>query len=223
MVTLGSAEDVDSSFGELGLKVGSRSGPDKRSNGDKEWYILRRFLKEALPVGVLGCPIEIRQGVPPHEPDFVIKHQDAVILLEMTEATCEADQREMALIEKSDKPAILLGELGGRYQGGASNTGPDWAQDIIDAVFRKRSKAIFLPSQDDRHLVIYPNSNASFLLCDEEDEREATLCLASLINDQRADLASIVSGSKVHVLAKSIAIFDVLGEFSVFKRVSFTT
>jgi hypothetical protein len=45
---------------------------------------------------MIELPIVVRSGVPPDEPDFVATHDDTAIgLFEVTEATSEADQREM--------------------------------------------------------------------------------------------------------------------------------
>jgi hypothetical protein len=69
---------------------------------------------------------------------------------------------------------MMLGEFGGRFSDGASRPGLVWASDIVDAIRRKSGKSIFRTSLTGRHLIIYPSSNASFLLSEEheEDERE---------------------------------------------------
>src|SRR5262245_30697318 len=52
--------------------VGPRTGPGKRTKAQKEWYVIERFLKTAIPLGMLELPITIRNGTPPNEPDFVV-------------------------------------------------------------------------------------------------------------------------------------------------------
>jgi hypothetical protein len=60
--------------------------------------------------------------------------------------------------------SVLLGHFGGRFLGGAAQPGLAWASDIVKAVKRKERKIIFEQSRTTRHLIIYPNSNASILL-----------------------------------------------------------
>jgi hypothetical protein len=77
-----------------------------------------------------------------------------VDLLEVTEATDEADQKGMTAFERSRKSAALLGEFGGRFADGASRPGFAWAADIVDAIRRKDGKAIFQDLPTRRHLLV---------------------------------------------------------------------
>jgi hypothetical protein len=208
----------DSVFGEVGLKVGPRTGPDKRTKDEKEWYVVRHFLKTAIAARLFQIPVVIRQGVPPEEPDFVANVGNSGALLEITEATNEADQREMTEFERSGKLAMLQGELGGRFSGGASQPGIAWAADVVDAIKRKAGTAIFRPTGANRHLVIYPNSNASSLIFDDEDEREAINFLQTAITSEQDELKRLVDGCLVHILAKEHLLFDVVGKFEVYIR-----
>src|ERR1019366_1010363 len=130
-------------FGTLGLQVGSRTDVGKRTQYHTEWYVVRRFLKEGLLAGVFKPPLSVRKVSPP-EPDFVLEGSDGktMALVEITEATDPADQREMTEFERSKQPAMLLGGLGGRFAGGASQPGRVWASDVLDAVARKEAKTI---------------------------------------------------------------------------------
>jgi hypothetical protein len=116
----------------------------------------------------------------------------------------------MTRLEVHDKP-VLLGELGGRFHGGGGEPGHLWASDIVEAIGRKESKSIFSAIALDRHLVIYPNSNASFLIFNDEDERRAFLILLDVIDSRRGELLKITNGCFVHVLGKEYVFFDVLG------------
>jgi hypothetical protein len=198
-------------FGTLGSRVGLRTGGDKRTQDDKEWFVVRRFLKVALGEGVLKAPVTIQKQQPPL-PDFGLQFGDAIAHLEITEATDPADQREMTAFERSGKSMMLLGEFGGRFSDGASQPGRTWASDVIDAINRKRGKAIFDKGDAGRHLVIYPNSNASSLVNDMEDERTAFGFLGELIEANRRGFVDATSGCLVHVLGKELVGFDVLGE-----------
>jgi hypothetical protein len=200
-------EQFDVAFGELGAKVGPRTGPHKRTQDEKEWYVLRRFLKEGVHGRRFKLPLVVRKGVPP-EPDFVIEGPQRA-LIEITEATSEADQREMTRQEFSDR-AILLGELGGRFEGGGGEPGHLWASDIVEAIKRKKNKSIFSCQGMRRHLVIYPNSNASALLFSDKDERRAFALLVSLIDPEWDELSRVANGCSVHILGKDYVFSDVL-------------
>ena|SRR5579872_3773121 len=196
-------------FGPLGSSVGSRTGGGKRTQDDKEWFVVRRFLEVALREGILSAPILIQKQNPPL-PDFGLQFGEAIAHLEITEATDPADQREMTAFERSGKSMMLLGEFGGRFSDGASQPGRAWASDVIDAINRKCGKAIFEKSDAGRHLVIYPNSNASALVNDAEDERAAFRFLGELIETKLSEYLAATNGCLVHVVGKELVGFDIL-------------
>jgi hypothetical protein len=209
-VTILELSNFDAAFGEIGAKVGPRTGPNKRSQEEKEWYVIRRFLGPAIARGIFRLPLVINKSFPP-EPDFVVRHDRGHALIEITEATSPEDQKEMTLQEQTDEP-ILLGELGGRFAGGGSEPEHLWVSDIVDAIKRKATKSIFSSLGAGRHLVIYPNSNASSLIFDHENERRAFSLLASAIDSKRTALSQVANGCAVHILAKDYVFFDVLGK-----------
>ena len=204
-------------FGAIGSKVGPRTGGAKRTQDEKEWFVVRRFLKVALKEGIVTAPFSVQKQNPPL-PDFGLQFGDAVVHLEVTEATHPDDQREMTVFEQSGTSAALLGTFGGRFAHGASQPGRAWASDVMDAIERKVGKAIFGKSDVERHLVIYPNSNASMLLFDADDERDAFGFLSELIATRCDDLTEKANGCLVHVLGKEVAGFDLLGEANLVPR-----
>lgn len=206
-------EDLDRAALKVGLPVGSHAA---RSKEKKEWYVLLGFLKATVPVEMVELPIMIRNGNPPDEPDFVMTRGGSMFgLFEITEATAEADQKAMTSFERSTTKKTLIGDFGGRFAGGASRTGPAWATDIVDAIRRKSGKAIFKDSSAARHLLVYPNSNASILLLDADDEREAVDELRGEIAKDITTLSQTANGCLVHVLGKHLLCFDALGEMRV--------
>jgi len=211
----------DEAFGTVGQRVGPRTGPDKRTQDDKEWYVVRRFLRAALLAKVFATPLALRKAQPPM-PDFQIESGDAQnpAFIEVTEATHPDDQREMTEFERSDKSTMLLGEIGGRFSGGASEPGHEWASDILDAIERKSGKAIYSMHDESRHLVINPNSNASFLISNKEHERKAFSILQQAIDQRRIDCTGIASGCAIHVLGKHFVCFDLLCSFRLVARVA---
>jgi hypothetical protein len=208
--------DLDRVAKAVGLPVGPRKG---RSKAKKEWYVLLGFMKEAIPSGLFDLPITVRNGIPPDEPDFVVAHGDTMVgLLEVTEATDEADQKGMTAFERSGKPVALIGEFGGRFADGASRPGLAWAVDIVDSIKSKSGKVIYRTSPASRHLLIYPNSNASILLSDEDDEREAVDDLRAELAKYAGSLESLVNGCAVHVLGGYLICVDALGETKLLTR-----
>ena len=206
-------EDLCRAAQIVGLPVGPRRG---RSKEKREWHSLIGFLKATIPCGIVELPFMVGNGCPPHEPDFVMTRGGSQVgLFEATEATDEADQKEMTLRECSTKKMTLVGEFGGRFKGGAGNPGIAWATDIVDAIRRKSGKVIFRDSSVARHLIIYPNSNASLLLDDEGDERDAIDKLRAEIANDITKLSHTANGCRVHVLGKHLVCFDALGEIRV--------
>lgn len=218
-VEISQLAEFDAAFGIIGAKVGPRVGPDKRTQDSKEWFVLRHFMAHALHAGIFRLPMSLEKANPP-KPDFVVKYgeTDGVALIEITEATNPADQKEMTEFEKSNETIMHLGDFGGRFSGGASQPKFAWASDILGAVIRKQGKSIYSPLMGERHLIIYPNSNASALLFDEEDERDAFEFLESAVGEQRKSYTQLVNGCMVHILGKEHVCFDLLGTIQLIRR-----
>ena len=219
-------EDLDGVASSVGLPVGSRTGPGKRTHEKKEWFVVLGFLKGAIPAGIFKLPIAIRGGRPPDEPDFVIMragtNDDIIGLVEITEATDESDQKKWMRSSVPGKRMAMLGHSGGRFSGGAARPGLAWASDIIAAIKRKETKVIFKSSLTPRHLIIYPNSNASKLLGDQlgqegKNERGAIGHLRQAI-DNAGNLARVTNGCHAHVLGMRHICIDVVGDMKVLYR-----
>ncbi len=209
--------ELENAFEQIGLRVGPRTGTNRRTKDDKEWYVVRRFMPIAIRSGMFTLPISIRKGRQ-HEADFVIEGAKDAAWVEITEATSPADQRELTAVELSEKPAVLLGEYGGRFKDGASEPGYVWSSDILAAIERKANKCIYSQPCANRHLVVYPNSNASALLFDDEDERRAFALLQRSIRERQAGLVELVSGCLIHVLGKEYVFADVLAKATMHRR-----
>jgi hypothetical protein len=198
-VTIPSIEQFDVAFGSIGT-VGPRKG---RTNEEEEWHVLREFLKATIP-------ITVRKACPPL-PDFVVPDangKEFAARIEITRASNQADQHEMTKIEDGGQ-ARLLGACGGR--GATANPEGPWAEDVIEAIKRKRTKDIFVKPHPCRHLIIYPTSNMSILLLNEASERKAINVLHSLITHEAEGLAQLANGCCVHVLGKHYVCVDILG------------
>jgi hypothetical protein len=219
-VELTRLSEIDAAFGELGTNVGPRTGAKRRSQDAKEWFVLRGTMAAALKVDVFDLPIVITKVRPPG-PDFAATHGPAhkPALIEITEATHPDDQREMTEFDKSGEGLMLLGAFGGRFADGASQPKLAWASDICDAILRKRDKSICSVPAPGRHLIVYPNSNASQLIFDETDEREAFAHLRQRLELEATQYAEALNGCQVHVLGKTLVGFDLAGRFFLEPRV----
>ena len=208
--------DLDSIGQAIGLPVGPRKG---RSKEKKEWYVLLNFLKSAIPAGMISLPISVRNGIPPDEPDFVTHRGDvSVDWIEITEATDEADQKGMAAFENSGKSAALVGEFGGRFADGAARPGLIWASDVVNSIKRKSGKAIYRSVPVARHLLIYPNSNASSLLFGQDHEHDAVDDLRAEVMTYDGSLARLANGCAIHILGAYLICIDILGNMRLVTR-----
>jgi hypothetical protein len=58
-------EDFEAAFGSLGARVGARIGTHKRTQDEKEWFVLRRFMARALETGTARYAGGTVRGVNP--------------------------------------------------------------------------------------------------------------------------------------------------------------
>jgi hypothetical protein len=99
--TLRAADTFADDLGILGAWVGPRKGPDKRSQGQKEDYVLRRLLVAFKIAGSLNFPLRVlaekaRRG----EPDFrLVSPGGETLGLEITEAGEEDYQAWLSTTE----------------------------------------------------------------------------------------------------------------------------
>lgn len=104
---LRSARSLDDDLGSSGVYVGPRKGPDARSHGEKEDYVLRRLLVAWVRAERMGFPAEIfaeaeRKG----EPDFLLVGPAGETLgIEITEAGEEDYQKWLTATEDHDDPS----------------------------------------------------------------------------------------------------------------------
>ena len=88
----------------------------------------------------------------------------------------------------------------------------------MESIKRKSGKTIYQSAPVPRHLLIYPKSNASFLLFDQDDEVEAVDELRSEVMKYDGMLARLVNGCAVHILGGHLICIDALGEMRLVTR-----
>ena len=87
MYALRSADQFGDDLGVMGTWVGPRSGQDKRDQGQREDYVLRRLLVAWKEASILRFPVEVSATFEEAgEPDFLLVWPDESLGIEVTEA-----------------------------------------------------------------------------------------------------------------------------------------
>ncbi|MEE9588228.1 MAG: hypothetical protein V3V97_09425 [Hyphomicrobiaceae bacterium] len=164
-------------FGDRGLDLvkhfATRKERKRCNNGlEQEIFLLRRYLLTLSAYDRLAFPMTMSKD---ESPDFICCCNGVTFGIEVTEATCPTDQRDMTLRQEK-KGAHLIGALDGRFGGGAYGTEPERAcvDDVLTAVRRKVRKIVEgkydKPGDNLKwfDLLIYPSGNASFYAHSDE-------------------------------------------------------
>ena len=163
-LTFHSAESFADDLGSMGSWVGPRTGPDKRTHGQKEDYVLRRILAAWKRENILSYSMEVTAGFDGSgEPDFLITWPNSDTLgVEITEAGDESYQAWLTHIDTdgSQKSAFMSND---GYVG--SNPERMAASDIITAISKKVSgydKGKYR-TPDSCDLLVYSNSETGWI------------------------------------------------------------
>ena len=147
-------ETFSNDLGVIGSWVGPRKGPYKRTQGQKEDFVLRRFVVALKAAGRLSFPFSI---VAEHEekrlPDFAIHSSDGARLgIEITEAGTENYQRWLTATETDETEWVRLVP--------EEPSTPDTADQVLEAISKKVTKfdAGSYQSADACDLVVYDNT-----------------------------------------------------------------
>lgn len=156
--TLHSTETFSDDIGELGTWVGPRTGPSKRSHGEKEDYALRRLLVAWRARGLLRFPVEVLAECDAKgQPDFTLAFPDGRTRgIEVTEAGEEDYQRWLTAVEAADRAEGKAGVHHVPFDDSMERT----VDEIIRAVERKNETfddgAYRQPAECD--LLVYDNA-----------------------------------------------------------------
>ena len=197
--TFRGADTFVEDLGETGSWVGPRTGPNKRTQGDKEDYVLRRLLIALRQADRLEFPVELRAT---HDdagrPDFTFGWRDGRRLgLEVTEAGEEDYQRWLTLFEEEGDAGSSVAEV--PFEASTSRT----ASEIKRAIERKVEKHDQGKYQgpDDCDLVVYDHTAWGGFL----DKREIIKTLGRpnhLLGRFR----------RIHIVFGGVAYLDVFGD-----------
>lgn len=154
--TFRSAETFTDDLGSIGAWVGPRTGPDRRSHGEKEDYVLRRLLVAWKLTGRLRFPTEVRATTDEEgEPDFLLCWADGeTVGVEVTEAGEEDYQAWLTRTERereADKGAVPV-----PFEPSTQKTAEKIRECIEEKVARFNAGSYRSPSACD--LVVYDNT-----------------------------------------------------------------
>jgi len=134
--TLHKLETLDDDLGGIGESVGPRTGPNKRTHGEKEDFVLRRLLVAWKQIKELDLPVAVRASRDePREPDFVLRWPSGATLgIEITEAGEENYQAWLTYVEglSAEEKSRALSEF--------RPSTPEVAQKIVKAIKGKTAK-----------------------------------------------------------------------------------
>jgi len=190
--TLESPDGLAENLGDLGISVGPRNGPTKRTHGEKEDYVLRRLLVAWKKKEILRFPVDIQAASEATAPDFVLYWPDGETRgVEVTEAGKEDYQAWMTTVESkigSGKTVSLP------FDESIKGT----AAEILDVIRKKVGKAKKGQYRDpeDCDLLVYDNTAWGGFL----DGRELLDALGrpkDLVGPFRQ--IHLVEGAKVHL------------------------
>jgi hypothetical protein len=205
-------DDLRRLFQVLGVQVGPRHGPNRRTNEQKEWYCLRRYLLALAANGLLHYPVKIYKS---ESPDFVVCDSVRGIFgVEVTTATEQDWERELSRSDAangSNAAAFVAIEKDGFV---GDDPERNWSTAVIDAIERKLPKftngGLKVGLCD---LLIYMNSRASVVA---NAKTAAAILLAAVALKARA-WADCSRLGRIHVLTEDQLVYDLLGEPRIFK------
>ena len=100
---IGYGADLALAFGEIGVRVGPRTGADARTHEEKEWWCIRRYVFTLSAANQLEFPILITKA---ERPDFRCTFGSRHVGIEVGEATDPRDQEEMTMFERTQATAL---------------------------------------------------------------------------------------------------------------------
>jgi len=201
-LTIADKASAAAALGSVGLEVGPRKGPNRRTSLQREAYNLRQYLTTLSDHDLLSYPLEVAKS---ERPDFLLCDPiNGRCGLEVTEATTRDYQRELAETEGREGAHLLAGD------GWVGNSAERECCAAILSAANRKARSIGKPGYTPAtryDLLLYVNIRAFFY--DEEEMAEMLLSKARrwAAHWNRSDKLGKVSAITSHQL-----LYDLLGE-----------
>ena len=200
------AETLADDLGVLGSWVGPRTGPVKRTNGQKEDYVLRRLLVAWKETRRLSFPVQVlAENMQDGEPDFLLSWPDGQTLgVEVTEAGEEDYQAWLTKTESGSSDVELI-----PLEASTDRT----VSEIKRAIARKIAKLDkgYYSSPKECDLVVYDNTAWGGFI-----DKQEILSSLGRPNDLMGKFRQI------HLVFGELICLDVFGRAPLFKDISAT-
>lgn len=156
--TFSSAADFSNDLGSTGAWVGPRTGDSKRTQGQKEDYLIRRLLVAWRRKNNLPFPFTIfAADNEPKQPDFVLTDsRNRKIGIEVTEAGTEEWQEELTQLEQCQKEGKYVAEKVSPYD--SPKTAIEEIRTAIEGKTKKAEKGWYQDCPCD--LLVYDNTSS---------------------------------------------------------------
>ena len=161
---LESPDRLAENLGDLGVSVGPRTGPTKRTHGEKEDYVLRRLLIAWKKNEFLRFPVDVQAASEATAPDFVLYWRGREPLgVEVTEA---GEEDYQAWLTTTERERVGVGAIDDPFEVSMERT----AEAILCAIRKKVGKAKKGQYSDpeDCDLLVYDNTASGGFLHDRE-------------------------------------------------------
>lgn len=148
-----SPEELPHGFGNLGMKLGRRSGPGARTDEERQWWCLRRYLFTLRAVAEPEYPIFVLKG---ERPDFRCSFGSRRLGIEIAEASPH-DQRKRRDFQRTGATAFL-----GTFR---ARTAAErlWKADVLRTVRAKALKIAHYEPLPTYTILLYSKSHAAQL------------------------------------------------------------
>jgi len=204
-IVLNGPETLGDDLGLIGTWVGPRTGPDKRTQGQKEDYALRRLLAAWRVEGAIKWPATVKaETTTDKEPDFTVELPNGRTLgIEVTEAGEEVYQAWLTRISRdADARPHEKGFENVPLEASTERTVDAFVQAIRDK--GEKHKKGWYQGPDECDLAVFDNSGWGGFL----DKRHIVDGLRTK-NDLRGPFR------QVHLIFEGLVCVDVFGEYSL--------
>lgn len=191
---------VEKLFGNLGLEVSKQA---IRTNEEREWFCIRRYVEARLANGFLFEPGSLIKS---ESPDFIFTGlSEFTTGIEVAEGTNRDSQIRIRVDDERDEETFLTDEFDI-----PGDPALEWAN-VVGNQIRKKDKKIRgsnWKNLDSQEILIYPNLYRTLF----DDQRALNLLRLYIRHFRICPVDINGSAIKIHILFGHRLLFDFLGE-----------